>query len=103
MLVVSLYLIILFYFIVVSFSSFYVLFRFVSHSLSLPLSSCLGCIPPLIGLPFLRSLLRSVLCGCLLSVSSVCVFVCVSICCLIWFGFVYLVTTAGFVAKQLIM
>ena len=37
------------------------LFRCVSHSLSLPLSSCLGCIPPLIGLPLLRSLLRSVL------------------------------------------
>ena len=36
-------------------------FRCVSHSLSLPLSSCLGCIPPLIGLSFLRSLLRSVL------------------------------------------
>ena len=33
----------------------------VSHSLSLPLFSCLGCIPPLIGLHFLRSLLRSVL------------------------------------------
>ena len=36
-------------------------FRCVSHSLSLPLFSCLGCIPPLIGLPFLRSLLKSVL------------------------------------------
>ena len=36
-------------------------FRCVLHSLSLPLSSCLGCIPPLVGLPFLRSLLRSVL------------------------------------------
>ena len=36
------------------------LFRCVSHSLSLPLSSCLGCIPPFIGLPFLRSLLKSV-------------------------------------------
>ena len=40
------------------------------HPLSLPLSSCLGCIPPLIGLPlFLRNPLRSVLCGCLLFVS----------------------------------
>ena len=37
------------------------LFRCVSHSLSLPLSSYLRCIPPFIGLPFLRSLLRSVL------------------------------------------
>ena len=41
------------------------LFRCVSHLLPLPLSSCLGCVPPLIGLPLLRSLLRSVLCGCL--------------------------------------
>ena len=28
--------------------------RCVLHPLHLPLSSCLGCIPPLIGLPFLR-------------------------------------------------
>ena len=28
--------------------------RCVLHPLPLPLSSCLGCIPPLIGLPFLR-------------------------------------------------
>ena len=48
----------------------------VSHPLPLPLSSCLGCIPPLIGLPLLRRLLRSVLCGCLQFVSSVCDFVC---------------------------
>ena len=34
------------------------LFRCVLHSLSLPLSSCLGCIPLLIGLPFLCSRLR---------------------------------------------
>ena len=34
------------------------LFHCVSHLLSLPLSSCLGCIPILKGLPFLRSLLR---------------------------------------------
>ena len=51
--------------------------RCVSHPLPSPLSSCPGCIPPLIGLPLLRSLLKSVLCGCLLFVSSVCVFVCV--------------------------
>ena len=31
-----------------------VLFRCVLHPLPLPLSSCLGCIPPLIGLPSLR-------------------------------------------------
>ena len=108
---------------------FLFIFRYVSHPLSLPLSSCLRCIPPLIGLPLLRSLLTSVLCGCLLSVSSVCDFVCVfcflliatmsfadyfliryfcplflliseRIPGLIWFGSVYLVTTAGFVADQ---
>ena len=32
----------------------YVIFRCVLHPLPLPLSSCLGCIPPLIGLPSLR-------------------------------------------------
>ena len=36
----------------------------VSHWLSLPLSSCLSCIPLLIGLPFLRSLLRRMLFSC---------------------------------------
>ena len=113
------------------------------HSWSLPLSSCLGYIPPLIELPFLRSLMRSVLlCGCLLFVCSVCFLVCVAVSyifiyifcrlcpflatmpfadyCLvrfllfaflfpervpglIWFGLVYFVTTAGFVADQQIM
>ena len=34
------------------------LFRYVSHSLSLPFFPCLGCILALIGMPFLRSLLR---------------------------------------------
>ena len=106
------------------------LFRGVSHLLSLPLSSCLGCIPPLIGLPLLRSLLRSGLCGCLLFVSSVCDFVYVfgllliatmsflatflsvlfcllslliseHIPGLIWFGSVYLVTSTGFLADLL--
>ena len=100
---------------------------------------CLGCITPIIGLPCLRSLLRSVVCGCLLFVSSVCAFACVSffffffflsLLCLflatmsfadflsvssvcfpcffpeivsglIWFSSVYLVTTARFVADQL--
>ena len=52
-------------------------FRCVSHMLSLLLSSCLACIPPLIGLPLLRSLLRSILCGCFLFVSFVCALVCV--------------------------
>ena len=114
------------------------LFRFESHPLSLPLSSCRGCIPPLVGLPLLRSLLRSVSCGCLLFVSYVRTFV--SVFCflvilfffpscmatmsfagyflvrsllsafpafseripgLIWSGSTYLVTTAGFVADQL--
>ena len=65
------------------------LFRCVWHPLSLPLSSCLGCIPPLIGLPLLRSLPRSVLCGCLLIVSSVCAFVCVFCFLLIHFYFYF--------------
>ena len=88
-----------------------------SHPLPLPLSSCLGCIPPLTGLPLLRSLLRSVLCGYL---SLVCFFCFVFCSCflflvyrddvlcwllscpvpeyipgLIWFGSLYLVTTAA--------
>ena len=90
----------------------------------LPLSSCLGCIPPLIGLPSLRfyavasidSLFLLSVCFCLCFIfyrdhvlcwllscpfSSVC-FPCLSpIPGLIWFGSVYLVTTAGFVADQL--
>ena len=58
------------------------LFCCVSHPLPLPLlSSLLGCIPPLIGLPFLRSLLIRVLCGCLLFVSYVCASVCISVSC----------------------
>ena len=52
MLLVPVYLILLFPFIVVSFSPSVFLFRCVLHPL--PLSSCLGCIPPLIGLPSLR-------------------------------------------------
>ena len=67
------------------------------HSLSLPsLSSCLDCIPPLIGLPFLRSLLRSVSYGCLLFVSSVCAFfVCFSVSCWFIFIFVFFVFLPG--------
>ena len=51
MLLGSVYLILLFTLIVVSFSPSVFLFRCVLHPLPLPLSSCLGCIPPLIGLP----------------------------------------------------
>ena len=98
------------------------LFRCVLHPLPLPLSSCLGCIQPLIGLPSLRlyavasSLFLLSMCFCLYFLfyrddvlcwllscpfSSVC-FPCLSpIPGLIWFGSVYLVTTAGFVADQL--
>ena len=54
MLLVSVYLILLFPLIVVSFSLSVFLFRCVLHPLPLPLSSCLGCIPPLIRLPSLR-------------------------------------------------
>ena len=54
MLIVPVYLILLFPLIVVSFSLSVSLFRCVMHPLPLPLSSCLGCIPPLIGLPSLR-------------------------------------------------
>ena len=54
MLLVSVYLILLFRLIVVSFSPSVFLFRCVLYPLPLPLSSCLGCIPPLIGLPPLR-------------------------------------------------
>ena len=54
MLLVPVYLILLFRLVVVSFSPSVFLFRCVLHPLPLPLSSCLGCIPPLIGLPSLR-------------------------------------------------
>ena len=54
MLLVPVYLITLFPLIVVSLSPSVFLFRCVLHPLPLPMSSCLGCIPPLIGLPFLR-------------------------------------------------
>ena len=123
MLLVPVYLIILFPLIVVSFSPSVFLFRCVLHPLPLPLSSCLGCIPPLIGLPSLRFfyavgsslfLLSGCFCLCFLFYRddvlcwllpcpsfSVC-FPCLSpIPGLIWFGSVYLVTTAGFVADQL--
>ena len=120
MLLVPVYLILLFPLIVVSFSPSVFLFRCVLHPL--PLSSCLGCIPPLIGLPSLRfyavcsSLFLLSVCFCLCFLFyrddvlcwllpcpsfSVC-FPCLSpIPGLIWFGSVYLVTTAGFVADQL--
>ena len=54
MLLVPVYLITLFPLIVVSFSPSVFLFRSMFHPLPLPLSSCLGCIPPHIGLPSLR-------------------------------------------------
>ena len=126
------------------------LFCCVSHSSSLPLSSYLGCIPLLIGLPFLRILLTKVFfllyvyyavvfrffllflslflffaCVCFHFVSLLCPFlaavsfagyflVCFllsecpaffseSVPGLIWFGSVELLTTAGFVADQLML
>ena len=125
MLLVSVYLITLFHLIVVSFSPSVFFFRCVLHSLPLPLSSCLGCIPQLLGLPSLRFMRLPLVCFyCLCgficvfyfyfyflfiatmafagySFSSVC-FPCLSpIFGLIWFGSVYHVTTAGFVADQL--
>ena len=69
MLLVSVYLILSFLLIVVSFSPSVFLFCCVLYPMPLPLSSCLGCIPPLIGLPSLRFL-----CGCLSVVSTACVF-----------------------------
>ena len=51
----------LFYLIVVPFPHYVSLLRCVSHSLSLPLSSCLSFIQLLIGLPFLRRLLMKML------------------------------------------
>ena len=66
MIIMFVYLILLFHSIAVSFSSICVFISLCVVSVALlPLCSCLGCTPPLIGLPFLRSLLRSVLCGCL--------------------------------------
>ena len=122
MLLVSVYLIFLFPLIGVFFSSSAFLFRCVLHPLPLSLSSCLGCIPPLKGLPSLRSyavassLFLLSVCFCLWFLfyrddvlcwllscpfSSVC-FPCSSpIPGLIWCGSVYLVTTAGFGADQL--
>ena len=127
MLRVSVNLIILFYLIVFSFPPSVFLFRYVLHPLPMPLSSCLVCIPPLIGLPFLRFMRLPLVCFyCLCDL--VCVFylfiyfvyrddvLCWLLSCpfsfvcfpclspisgLIWFGSVYLVTTAGFVADQL--
>ena len=73
MLLVSVYLILLFPLTVVSFSPPVFLFRCVLHPLPLPLSSRLGCIPPLIGLHsprFMRLPLVFFYCLCLF----VCVF-----------------------------
>ena len=122
MFLVSVYLILLFPLIVVSFSPSVFIFSLCVASVTLPLSSCLGCISPLIRLPSLRFyavafslfLLSVRFCLCFLfhrddvlcwllscPFSFVC-FPCLSpIPGLIWFGSVYLGTTAGFVADQL--
>ena len=127
MLLVSVYLNLLFRLIIVSFFLSVFLFRCVLHPLPLPLPLCLGCIPPLIGLPFLRFMRLPLVCFYCLS-DFVCVFYlfiyCLSRRCtllatflsvlfcllslliseisgLIWLGFVYLVTTVRFVADQL--
>ena len=57
-LLVSVYPTLLFFLLLAFFPRSVLFFRFVSHSLSLLLSFCPGCIPLLIGLPYLRSLLR---------------------------------------------
>ena len=95
--------------------------RCVLHLLPLPLSSCLGCIPPLIGLPSLRfyavvtSLFLLFVFSIFLSIATMSFagyFLVVLFCLLslliserfsglIWFRSVHLVTTAGFVADQL--
>ena len=62
MLLVSVYLILLFHLIVVSFSPSVFLVRCVLHRLPLPLSSCLCCIPPLIGLPSLHFMRLPLVC-----------------------------------------
>ena len=72
MLLVSVYLIILFHLIVVSFSPSVFSFRCVLHPLPLPLSSCLGCISPLIWLPSLRFMRLPLVCF-----YCLCDFVCV--------------------------
>ena len=95
--------------------------RCVLHPLPLPLSSCLGCIPPLIGLPSLRfyavvtSLLLLFVFSFFLSIVTMSFagyFLVVLFCLLslliserfpglIGFRSVHLATTAGFVAGQL--
>ena len=68
--------------IVVSFSPSVFLFCCVLHPLPLPLSSCLGCIPPLKGLPslrFIRLPLVCFYCLCVLFMFSIFIFIfCVS-------------------------
>ena len=149
LLLVSVYLTFIWFDCCPSFPPSVFLFHCVSHLLSLPLSSCLGCIPLLKGLPFLRSLLRIFFLPyayyVAVFVSSafdfacvICLFVFLFYClclfcvvlwqrclllatfllvsfCLIFLGFfsdrvpgwtwsdsIYLLTTAGFVADQLI-
>ena len=91
MLLVPVYLILLFPLIVVSFSPSVFLFRCVLHPFPLPLSSCLGCIPPLIGLPSLRFMRLP-----LISFYCLCVFVCV-------FYFIATMSFAGyFIVRSLL-
>ena len=93
MLLVSVYLILLFNLIAVSFSPSVFLFPCVFHPLPLLLSSCLGCIPPLIGLPFLRFMRLSQLCF-----YCLCDFVCV-----FYFYFYFLfITTMSFAGYFLV-
>ena len=70
--VCRLYPVLLFHLIVVSISPSVFLFCCVLHPLPLPLSSCLGCIPPLIGLPSLRFMRLPLVCF-----YCLCDFVCV--------------------------
>ena len=71
MLLVPVYLDLSFHLIVVCFSPLCFYFA-VLHPLPLPLSSCLGCIPPLIGLPSLRFMRLPLVCF-----YCLCEFVCV--------------------------
>ena len=77
MLLESAYLIILFHLIVVSFSSFCVFISLCVASVAFALVFMSGLYSADYRATSLRSLLRSVLCGCLQFVSSVCDFVCV--------------------------
>ena len=95
MLLVFVYLVVLFHLVVVSLSSFFCVFLLcVLHSLSMPMLSCLGCIPLLIRLAFLRSLVTTRMFSCctrIMWLSFVCssafAFVCVFVSCLFFIYF----------------